>query len=110
MKTFAGQDAMAWETQGAMADRTKEHLASSDQGVVMLRQLLRIQLENVKKGKDPMGVIRDPAKNKLIEFKVQVIDRETGKEIPYRNYDERSFATPLSERRDRPGRWVEGEK
>ena len=110
MKTFAGQDAMAWETQGAMADRTKEHLASSDQGVVMLRQMLRIQLETVKKGKDPMGVIRDPAKNKLIEFKVQVIDRETGKEIPYRNYDERSFATPISERRDRPGRWVEGEK
>jgi 5,5'-dehydrodivanillate O-demethylase len=99
MKTFAGQDGMAWETQGPMADRSKEHLASSDKGVVMLRQLLRIQLEKIKKGEDPIGVIRDPEKNKMIEFKVQVIDRQTGNEIPYRNYDERSFATPISEKR-----------
>ncbi len=98
MKTFASQDGMAWETQGPMADRTKEHLASSDKGVVMLRQLLRIQLEKIKKGEDPIGVIRDPEKNKMIEFKVQVIDRETGNEIPYRNYDERSFARPISEK------------
>jgi 5,5'-dehydrodivanillate O-demethylase len=99
MKTFASQDAMAWETQGPMADRTKEHLASSDKGVVMFRQMLRLQLEKVKRGEDPIGVIRDPEKNKIIEFKVQEIDRETGKEIPIRNFDERSFATPISERR-----------
>ncbi len=99
MKTFASQDAMAWETQGPMTDRTKEHLASSDRGIVMFRQMLRLQLEAVKKGEDPMGVIRDPDKNKIIEFKVQTVDRETGKEIPITNYDQRSFATPISERR-----------
>ncbi|HEX9879821.1 MAG TPA: Rieske 2Fe-2S domain-containing protein, partial [Candidatus Binatia bacterium] len=57
MKTFASQDGMAWETQGPIADRTREHLVSSDRGVVMFRQLLRIQLEAVRKGEDPMGVI-----------------------------------------------------
>src|SRR5712692_7429264 len=98
MKTFASQDGMAWETQGPMADRTQEHLASSDKGVVMLRQLLRLQLEKIKKGEDPIGVIRDPAKNTLIEFKVEEIDRKTGQAIPYRNYDERSFARPISEK------------
>jgi hypothetical protein len=99
MKTFASQDAMAWETQGKIADRTKEHLAASDKGVVMFRQMLRLQVEKLKRGEEPIGVIRDLDKNKIIEFKVQAIDRKTGKEIPYRDHDRRSFATPISERR-----------
>jgi len=101
MNTFASQDGMAWETHGAIADRSKEHLVSSDKGVVMLRNLLRLQIEKVKQGEDPIGVLRDPAKNTIIEFKVKETERETGEEIPYRNYDERSFATPISERRRR---------
>jgi 5,5'-dehydrodivanillate O-demethylase len=95
MKTFASQDGMAWETQGPIANRSEEHLASSDQGIVMFRQMLRLQLEAVKKGKDPMGVIRDPAVNKIIEFKVMQTEKETGKEIPITNYDQRSFARPI---------------
>jgi 5,5'-dehydrodivanillate O-demethylase len=98
MKTFASQDGMAWETQGPVANRAREHLASSDKGVVMLRQLLRVQLEKIKRGEDPIGVIRDAAQNQLIEFKVRVIDKTTGKEIPYRDYDRRSFATPVGEK------------
>ena len=98
MKTFASQDAMVWETRGRIADRTEEHLASSDKGIVMFRNLLRLEIEKVKRGEDPIGVIRDPENNKMIEFKVQVIDRKTGKEIPYRDYDRRSFATPISEK------------
>jgi 5,5'-dehydrodivanillate O-demethylase len=64
------QDAMAWETQGKLADRSREHLGSSDRGVVMFRKLLKEQIEIVRNGGDPMGVIRDPEKNKLIEFEV----------------------------------------
>lgn len=97
MKTFASQDGMVWETQGGMADRTQEHLASSDKGVVMFRQLLRLQLEAVKRGEDPMGVIRDPKKNKIIEFKVMQTENETGKEIPITSYDQRSFARPIKD-------------
>ena len=101
MKTFASQDAMAWETQGKIADRAKEHLGSGDKGVVMFRQMLRLQIEKVKKGEDPIGVIRDAEKNKIIEFKVQALDRKTGLEIPYSDYDRRSFATPISEKKAR---------
>jgi 5,5'-dehydrodivanillate O-demethylase oxygenase subunit len=54
------QDHMAWETQGPVADRTAEHLASSDRGVVMLRRLVRDQIERVQQGLDPLGVQRDP--------------------------------------------------
>jgi 5,5'-dehydrodivanillate O-demethylase len=54
------QDYMAWETQGAIADRSVERLASSDKGVVMLRQLLKENILRVQRGEDPMGVLRDP--------------------------------------------------
>ena len=81
MKTIPDQDGMAWETQGLMADRTKEHLVSSDKGLVMFRQMLRLQIEAVKKGQDPMGVVRDTKKNTIIEFKVGEVERDTGKKI-----------------------------
>ena len=64
------QDAMAWETQGAPTDRTQEHLGVGDEGVILLRKLLREQIEIVKKGGDPLGIVRDPNKNLLIEFDV----------------------------------------
>ncbi len=54
------QDHMAWETQGPIADRTAEHLGASDRGIVLLRRLLREQIERVQRGEDPWGVIRDP--------------------------------------------------
>ena len=81
MKTIPDQDGMAWETQGLIADRTKEHLVSSDKGLVIFRQMLRLQIEAVKKGQDPIGVVRDPNKNNIIEFKVGEIDRDTGEKI-----------------------------
>jgi 5,5'-dehydrodivanillate O-demethylase len=64
------QDAMAWETQGAPTDRTQEHLGVGDEGIILLRKILREQIEIVKKGGEPLGVVRDPNKNRLIEFDV----------------------------------------
>jgi 5,5'-dehydrodivanillate O-demethylase oxygenase subunit len=64
------QDAMAWETQGAITDRTQEHLGTGDEGVIMLRKLLREQIEIVRGGGEPLGIIRDGNINRLIEFDV----------------------------------------
>jgi 5,5'-dehydrodivanillate O-demethylase len=64
------QDAMAWETQGAPTDRTQEHLGVGDEGIILLRKILREQIEIVRKGGDPLGVVRDASKNYLIEFDV----------------------------------------
>src|SRR5205823_3552035 len=60
MDDVAAQDYMAWETQGLIADRTTERLATSDRGVVMLREMLRREIDRVQQGLDPLGVIRDP--------------------------------------------------
>src|SRR5581483_10820445 len=54
------QDYTMWETQGAIADRTTEHLSYSDTGVALLRRVLRDNIARVQQGLDPLGVIRDP--------------------------------------------------
>ena len=53
------QDRVAQESQGLIADRTKEHLATSDQGILMLRQMIRDAIGDVRQGKDPLGVVRE---------------------------------------------------
>jgi 5,5'-dehydrodivanillate O-demethylase oxygenase subunit len=64
------QDSLAWESQGPLTDRTREHLGAADQGLIMLRKLIREQIEVVQQARDPIGVIRDPAKNVLIDLDV----------------------------------------
>ena len=63
-----GQDIMACVTQGPIADRTRETLASSDRGIAMLRRLLFEQLREVEAGRDPLGTVRDESVNELIEL------------------------------------------
>jgi 5,5'-dehydrodivanillate O-demethylase len=60
MYSVRSQDHMAWETQGRIADRTKEHLSYSDRGIHLLRKLMRDEIEKVLRGEDPMGLVRDP--------------------------------------------------
>jgi 5,5'-dehydrodivanillate O-demethylase len=64
------QDAMAWETQGAVTDRSLEHLGVGDEGIILFRKMLREQIETVHHGNDPLGVIRDPERNSVIDFDV----------------------------------------
>ena len=64
--TFASQDAMAWETEGPIMDRTKELLGTSDLGVVLYRRMLLAQIALVESGDEPIGRIHDPAKNPII--------------------------------------------
>ncbi len=63
-----GGDIMTWVLQGPIADRTRERLTASDTGLVLLRRLLLEQLAVVEGGGDPLGVVRDPDENRLIEF------------------------------------------
>lgn len=63
-----GQDIMSWITQGVIADRTREHLTPGDRGIVLYRRLLLEQIEKVQKGEDPLGIIRNPEQNEIIEF------------------------------------------
>jgi 5,5'-dehydrodivanillate O-demethylase len=64
------QDYMAWETQGPIANRGIEHLATSDRGVVQFRNMLRREIEKVLAGEEPMGVVRD-ASHETIDTKLE---------------------------------------
>jgi len=63
------QDWLAWIAQGPISDRTREHLVTSDKGIVLYHKLLMREAEKVARGEDPMGVIRDPAKNVCIDIR-----------------------------------------
>jgi hypothetical protein len=56
---------MAIEQQGAIADRTSEHLGASDGGIILMRRMMRESLDAVAQGRDPLCVIRDPAKQNI---------------------------------------------
>jgi 5,5'-dehydrodivanillate O-demethylase len=66
------QDVMAWETQGRIAKRHLEHLASTDRGVIMFRNMIKRELQKVADGVDPMCVVRDPAKNQVIDLPIEI--------------------------------------
>jgi hypothetical protein len=53
VKGIAEQDTLAQESQGAIADRTKEHLTPTDVGVVHFRRLMLKEAKNLRSGKEP---------------------------------------------------------
>ncbi len=63
-----GGDIMAWVTQGPIADRTREMLVDTDRGVALLRRVLFEQIARVRSGQDPLGIVRDPEENVMIEL------------------------------------------
>jgi hypothetical protein len=63
LKQINQQDIMAWVTQGPIADRSLEHLGTSDMGIIAFRKMLQEQIVKVQNGEDPIGTIRDPRDN-----------------------------------------------
>ena len=68
------QDFIAWVGQGVISDRTKEHLGKSDLGIKRMRKQFQQDLKAIEAGKDPKGVIRDPAAAKNIVL--PAVDRD----------------------------------
>jgi phthalate 4,5-dioxygenase len=73
---FQAHDAFATESQGAVQDRTAEHLVSSDKAIIAARKLLLNAINEVKHGRDPQHIIRDPEANRFLHLQVfsEVID------------------------------------
>ena len=59
--------------QGAISDRTTEHLATSDKGILLYRKVILENVERVQRGEDPMAVVRDYEVN----FPMIAIDRKS---------------------------------
>ena len=87
LDTILEQDYMIWETQGLIANRSREHLGNVDRGVVLLRQVLKDNIERVQQGLDPVGIVRDPS--------VRVIDTNLTESM--------ELVRPSGQRTDREG-------
>jgi 5,5'-dehydrodivanillate O-demethylase len=64
------QDFIAWVGQGTRTDRTREHLGESDRGIIMMRKKMLRDIDLVARGKDPTGIIRDPAVNHRVHLPI----------------------------------------
>jgi len=91
LSMVSAQDSMAWETQGPVTDRTQERLGVEDEGIIILRKLLKEQIENVQNGRDPIGMIRDPERNRIIEL--HVINERIGLHRPASSRQEQAIAS-----------------
>jgi phenylpropionate dioxygenase-like ring-hydroxylating dioxygenase large terminal subunit len=83
-KTFTGiagintQDVALQEGMGAIVDRTREHLGSSDRAILLLRQLFFEALEQMDRGEPTRAI--DPASYR----NVRAIDRMVPKDISWK--------------------------
>jgi 5,5'-dehydrodivanillate O-demethylase oxygenase subunit len=59
------QDMVAMDSQGAISDRTREMLATSDRGVVRLRRGYWDALEAIDQGKEPPGILRNSNRGRI---------------------------------------------
>jgi phthalate 4,5-dioxygenase oxygenase subunit len=71
-KTYAGMgtgfqahDAFATASQGAIQDRTGEHLVSSDKAIVAARKLLEKAIKDIREGREPPHIVREPSQNRF---------------------------------------------
>jgi 5,5'-dehydrodivanillate O-demethylase oxygenase subunit len=55
---ICSQDSVAWWSQGAIADRTRENLGVADSAIIHMRNLLDEQISLVESGLDPLNVFR----------------------------------------------------
>lgn len=60
------QDIVGWVGQGPVTDRSRELLGASDRGIAMLRRQLFDDIDAVRAGRDPKGVMRDPQRNQRV--------------------------------------------
>jgi phthalate 4,5-dioxygenase len=67
---FQAHDAFATESQGPVQNRTEEHLVTSDKAIIAARKLITNAINDVKAGRDPMHVVRDPSSNKFAHITV----------------------------------------
>lgn len=93
---FQAHDAFATESQGAIQNRTEEHLVSSDKAIVAARKLLLAGMEDMKQGRQPRHRIGDPKSNRLPH--IVVISEVIPRSIHWKDYarkliEERQSAT-----------------
>ncbi len=83
-RNFNDHDRMATESQGPIYDRTTEHLATTDKGVIAMRRQLLRAIEEVRAGRDPLATSRDERYNPFAEL--AVLEERIPKSVSFREF------------------------
>jgi phenylpropionate dioxygenase-like ring-hydroxylating dioxygenase large terminal subunit len=85
---FMVHDAFASETQGAVHDRTREHLGTTDKFIAAARRQILDGIAAVEAGKDPLHTIRSEDDNDLSQIVVlsEVVPNEEDHKTLWRKY------------------------
>ena len=67
---FQVHDAFATASQGPVQNRTKENPVSSDKAILAARKLILNAIKDVRDGREPQHVIRDPKENRFANLVV----------------------------------------
>ena len=92
---FPAQDCFAIQTQGAIQDRTKEHLGSTDVVIIEARKALLKAIKDIESGGEAPGLVRDRTDNPFVDFVCEaafVEDHEDGPSYCRRILGERAAA------------------
>jgi phthalate 4,5-dioxygenase len=65
MEDFLSHDSCATESMGPLFDRSREHLGSSDKGVIAVRRYLLDAIKGLQDGREPPGTVMDPERNRF---------------------------------------------
>ena len=65
---FAAQDAFAIETQGAIRDRSNEHLSCTDIAIAAMQRTLLKAIADMQAGKEAPGLLRESPRDFLKDF------------------------------------------
>lgn len=88
-----GQDLVMWYSQGAVVDRTQEHLGAGDRSIVKMRLEIEKQIQIIEQGGDPINTFRDPAENQCLVPPLKVrIPMKTSDGRPNRMYAVRKYS------------------
>jgi len=72
---FVNGDHLVTETVGPIQDRTREHLAATDAGIIATRRRLLRAIQDVQAGRDPPNVIRQPEQQERLLDITVITDR-----------------------------------
>jgi phenylpropionate dioxygenase-like ring-hydroxylating dioxygenase large terminal subunit len=67
---FQAHDVFATSSQGAIQNRTQEHVVSSDKAIIAARKLMVKAIRDIQDGGEPPHVVRDPSRNRFPHLQV----------------------------------------
>jgi phenylpropionate dioxygenase-like ring-hydroxylating dioxygenase large terminal subunit len=80
---FQIQDLCVTEGMGAIMDRTREHLTAMDRPMIAARKLLLKAINDLREGREPANVARDPQRN---HFQLVACEDLVPESMPWKEY------------------------